>query len=77
MGNLRQILRSFFGIIPLIYCMQVKPEYIVPFTIWDLFKWELRMEDNPSNFLHYWVYPFILLALLTVYLRDRRALEGS
>ena len=47
-----------------LYWMQVKPTQIVPFTIWDLFRWELRTEYYTSTFLHYWVYPFILLILL-------------
>ncbi len=39
---------------------------VIPFTFWDLFRWELRTEYFSFTFLHYWAYPFILLVLLAV-----------
>ncbi len=49
-----------------LYWMQVRLEYVIPATIWDLFRWQLRPERYPLTFLHLWVYPFILLGLFAV-----------
>lgn len=58
-----------------LYWMRIELRQIIPFTIWDLFNWELRIVDNPLNFLHYWIYPIALLALLALPIKalaDRR-----
>jgi len=49
-----------------LYWMQIKLEHVIPITIWDLFKWQLRPERYPLTFLHLWVYPSILLGLLAL-----------
>ena len=49
-----------------LFWLKIKLRYVVPFTIWDIFRWNLRTEYNPLSFLHYWIYPFILLALLAI-----------
>ena len=49
-----------------LYWTQIKLEQMVPLTIWDLFKWQVRPERYPLTFLHLWVYPFMLLGLLAV-----------
>jgi hypothetical protein len=50
----------------LLQTAEIKVSRLVPFTFWDLFRWELRTEQPLFTILHYWVYPFILLALLTL-----------
>lgn len=52
-----------------LYWLRIKMEYLIPSTIQDLFRWELRTQRNPLTFLHYWIYPFTLLALLTLQTR--------
>ena len=51
-----------------LYWMRVSSWLIFPLTVWDLFRWSLRTTLNPMTFLHYWVYPFVLLAILGVFL---------
>lgn len=48
-----------------LYFMRIKMEQLIPSTIWDLFGWEPRTWYNPLTFLHFWIWPFTLLALLT------------
>jgi len=54
---------------------EVRVGKVVPFTFWDLFRWELRTEYLPFTILHYWVYPFILLALLALPLTSSRKIR--
>lgn len=49
-----------------VYGMSIQPAQLIPFTVWDLFKWQLRTERFPLILLHFWIYPFIILALLTL-----------
>lgn len=49
-----------------LYGMRIQPAQLIPFTVWDLFKWQLRTERYPLTLLHFWIYPFIILALLTL-----------
>jgi hypothetical protein len=44
----------------------IKLSQLVSFTFWDLFRWGVRTSYPPFIFLHYWIYPFILLALLAL-----------
>lgn len=37
---------------------------MIPYRIWDLFDWKLRTVHNSLTFFHYWIYPFVTLALL-------------
>jgi len=53
-----------------LHWVKIELEHLVPFTIWDLFEWGLRVESYPKSFLHYWIYPVILLFLLVMPLRD-------
>ncbi len=48
----------------------IRLNQIVPYTLWDLFRWELRTEYFSFTFLHFWVYPFILLVLLSLPFRS-------
>jgi hypothetical protein len=49
-----------------LYSMKIQLKYLVPFTISDLFKWSLRTEVDPLHVLHFWIYPFMFLALLAL-----------
>lgn len=49
-----------------LFRIEVRASQVVPFTFWDLFRWELRTEYFPLTLLHYWIYPFILLAMLAL-----------
>jgi hypothetical protein len=44
----------------------IRVNQIILFTFWDLFRWEARTRYIPFTFLHYWIYPFILLTLLAL-----------
>nr|MDO8134779.1 hypothetical protein [Candidatus Njordarchaeum guaymaensis] len=56
-----------------LFQMEVTARQLVPFTIWDLFRWQLRTEYLPFTFLHYWAYPLVMLLLLALPLRLKRA----
>jgi hypothetical protein len=48
-----------------LYFLRMKIENLIPSNIWELFKWGLRTQYNPLTFLHFWIYPFALLASMT------------
>lgn len=47
-----------------LYWMKVSLHHLIPYRIWDLFDWKLRTVHNSLTFFHYWIYPFVILALL-------------
>ena len=49
-----------------LYWMEIKFNHLFTLTVWDLFIWKLRVQRNPLTFLHFWIYPFIILGLLAM-----------
>ena len=49
-----------------LYWVEIKLQQLFALTVWDLFIWRLRVQPNPLTFLHYWIYPFVIMGLLAV-----------